>query len=65
MSTWSDKHDALLSMLKHVSTVQEVIVSAIHDKDPRRADEILAGDLQTTLARAAGEARMARKVAGA
>lgn len=62
MTDWASKRDALLSMLKHVSTVQEVIVSAIHDKDPKRADEILAGTLQTTLARAAGEARMAKKV---
>jgi flagellar motor component MotA len=57
----SEKMKELSDMLKHVTVIQNVLVSAIKGNDPKRVDEILPENLRTTLARAAGLAQMREK----
>lgn len=52
----------MLDLLKHVFTISNVIVSAIKDDKPERVDAILPAELKTSLAKAAGEAKMRAKV---
>lgn len=52
----------MLDLLKHVFTISNVIVSAIKDDEPERVDAILPADLKTSLAKAAGEAKIRAKV---
>ncbi len=55
------KQAELMDLLKHTFTIASTIMGAIRNDKPERVDAILPDELKTSIAKAAGEARMRAK----